>query len=442
MFRCPVFGYTNTVTEKTSTASAQKTYGMPSARVLDIRRTEVLSVEEQMRIITSGAAQIVPEADLKKKLERGVPLNIKLGVDPTSPDLHLGHAVPLRKMRQFQDLGHTVTLIIGNGTALIGDPSGKNSTRPQLSQEQVEANAQTYVNQAMKILDPEKTTIVHNADWILSLDLKGLLELCSKFTVARILERDDFTKRYQSQTPIALHEFLYPVMQAYDSTVIKADVEMGGTDQLFNLLAGRELMEKMGMEPQVALTMPLLEGTDGVRKMSKSYGNYIGLTDEPADMFGKTMSIPDEMIAKYYRLASSKTPEEVDAIEAALADGSADPYELKRALGRDLCDTYHGAGEEAQAEFDRVFKESQLPEDIAVVSVDLTPNDEGLIYLPGVLKEAGLAPSAGEARRLIDGGGVKIDQKPVAPKSYNIDPALLHAGCVLQVGKRKYARLA
>ena len=296
----------------------------------------------------------------------------------------------------------------------------------------------------MKILDPEKTTIVHNADWILSLDLKGLLELCSKFTVARILERDDFTKRYQSQTPIALHEFLYPVMQAYDSTVIKADVEMGGTDQLFNLLAGRELMEKMGMEPQVALTMPLLEGTDGVRKMSKSYGNYIGLTDEPADMFGKTMSIPDEMIAKYYRLASSKTPEEVDAIEAALADGSADPYELKRALGRDLCDTYHGAGagEEAQAEFDRVFKESQLPEDIAAVSVDLTPNDEGLIYLPGVLKEAGLAPSAGEARRLIDGGGVKIDQKPVAPKTYNIDPALLHSGCVLQVGKRKYARLA
>ena len=403
----------------------------------------MLSVEEQMRIITSGAAQIVPEADLKKKLERGVPLNIKLGVDPTSPDLHLGHAVPLRKMRQFQDLGHTVTGIIGNGTALIGDPAGKNSTRPQLSQEQVEANAQTYVNQAMKILDPEKTTIVHNADWILSLDLKGLLELCSKFTVARILERDDFTKRYQSQTPIALHEFLYPVMQAYDSTVIKADVEMGGTDQLFNLLAGRELME-MGMEPQVALTMPLLEGTDGVRKMSKSYGNYIGLTDEPADMFGKTMSIPDEMIAKYYRLASSKTPEEVDAIEAALADGSADPYELKRALGRDLCDTYHGAGagEEAQAEFDRVFKESQLPEDIAVVSVDLTPNDEGLIYLPGVLKEAGLAPSAGEARRLIDGGGVKIDQKPVAPKTYNIDPALLHSGCVLQVGKRKYARLA
>ena len=212
----------------------------------------MLPVDEQMRIITSGTAKIVPEADLKKKLEKGEPLNIKLGVDPTSPDLHLGHAVPLRKMRQFQDLGHRVTLIIGNGTATIGDPSGKNTTRPQLSQEQVEANAETYVAQAMKILDPEKTTIVHNGDWMFPMGLKELLAVASKFTVARILERDDFTKRYQSQTPIALHEFLYPVMQAYDSVMINADVEMGGTDQLFNLLAGRELMEKMGMEPQVA----------------------------------------------------------------------------------------------------------------------------------------------------------------------------------------------
>ena len=403
----------------------------------------MLPVDEQMRIITSGTAQIVPEEGLRKKLERGVPLNIKLGVDPTSPDLHLGHAVPLRKMRQFQDLGHKVTLIIGNGTAMIGDPSGKNTTRPQLSQEQVEANAATYVEQAMKILDPEKTTIVHNGDWILSLDLKGMLELCSKFTVARILERDDFTKRYQSQTPIALHEFLYPVMQAYDSVMIKADVEMGGTDQLFNLLAGRELMEKMGMEPQVALTMPLLEGTDGVRKMSKSYGNYVGLTDEPADAFGKVMSIPDEMIGKYYRLASTLSVDEVDQIDAELAAGTADPYALKRALAENIVDAYHGAGagKAAAAEFDRVFKEDKLPEDIAEVHVELTPNDEGKVYLAGVLKEAGLAPSAGEARRLIDGGGVKIDQQPVAPKSYNVDPALLHAGAVLQVGKRKFARL-
>ena len=402
----------------------------------------MLSVDEQMRIITSGAAKIVPEADLRKKLEKGEPLNIKLGVDPTSPDLHLGHAVPLRKMRQFQDLGHNVTLIIGNGTALIGDPSGKNSTRPQLSQEQIEANAETYVSQAMKILDPEKTTIVHNGDWILSMDLAGLLQVCSKFTVARILERDDFTKRYQSQTPIALHEFLYPVMQAFDSVQIKADVEMGGTDQLFNLLAGRELMEKMGMEPQIALTMPLLEGTDGVRKMSKSYGNYIGLTDAPKDMFGKTMSIPDEMIGKYYRLASSLTPAEVDKIDAALADGSADPYELKRALGRDLCDTYHGAGagDEAQAEFDRVFKEGQLA-DFPEKHVELTVNDEGQIYLAGLLKDLGLSASAGQARRDIDGGGVKINGEAVAPKSYNIDPSALKLGDTLSVGKRKGFKL-
>ena len=404
----------------------------------------MLPVDEQMRIITSGAAKIVPESDLRRKLERGVPLNIKLGVDPTSPDLHLGHAVPLRKMRQLQDLGHKVTLIIGNGTALIGDPSGKNSTRPQLSQEQIEANAQTYVSQAMKILDPEKTTVVHNGDWILPMDLAELLRVASKFTVARILERDDFTKRYQSQTPIALHEFLYPVMQAYDSVQIKADVEMGGTDQLFNLLAGRELMEKMGMEPQVALTMPLLEGTDGVRKMSKSYGNYVGLTDEPDDMFGKLMSIPDEMIAKYYRLASTLPVDEVDAKEAALASGVADPYEEKKALARNICDLYHGAGagEAAQEEFLRVHREHNVPTDIPEVALEVKLNDDGLVYLPAVLVAAGLAPSAGQARRDIDGGGVRLNGEPVAPKGYNVDPALVKAGCVLQVGKRKFARLA
>ena len=404
----------------------------------------MLSVDEQMKVIASGAAQIVPEAELRKKLERGVPLNIKLGVDPTSPDLHLGHAVPLRKMRQFQDLGHQVTLIIGNGTALIGDPSGKNSTRPQLSQEQIEANAETYVNQAMKILDPEKTNVVHNGDWILSLDLKGMLELCSKFTVARILERDDFTKRYQSQTPIALHEFLYPVMQAFDSVQIKADVEMGGTDQLFNLLAGRELMEKMGMEPQIALTMPLLEGTDGVRKMSKSYGNYVGLTDEPADMYGKVMSIPDTMIGKYYRLASTLSVDEVDKIDVALADGSADPYELKRALAANICDLYHGtgAGEEAAAEFTRVHSKREMPEQIDEVCVEVETGDDGLVYLPRVLVAAGLSSSASQARRDIDGGGVRIDGEALPAKSYNVDPSLVKKGAILQVGKRHFARLA
>ena len=402
----------------------------------------MLSAEEQLRIIKSGAANIVPEEELLKKLKRGEPLNIKLGVDPTSPDLHLGHAVPLRKMRQFQDLGHRVTLIIGNGSALIGDPSGKNTTRPQLTQEQVEANAKTYVEQAFNVLDSKKTTVVYNADWILKLDLKGLLELCSKFTVARILERDDFTKRYQSHTPIALHEFLYPVMQAYDSVVIKADVEMGGNDQLFNLLAGRELMEKMGMEPQVALTMPLLEGTDGVLKMSKSYGNYVGLTDEPADMFGKVMSIPDELMPRYYRLASTLSVDEVDEIERALANDELHPNKAKRALARNIVALYHdeAAAEEAEAQFDRVFKQHEAPEEIPEFSADLTPNEDGKVYLAKLLHDAGMAPSIGEARRLIDGGGVKINGAAVPAKSYNVEPCELE-GATVQVGKRKFVKL-
>ncbi|MEN6429366.1 MAG: tyrosine--tRNA ligase, partial [Coriobacteriales bacterium] len=252
------------------------------------------TVAEQMHVIKSGIADLVPEADLRAKLERGRPLRVKLGVDPTAPDLHLGHAVPLRKLRQFQDLGHVVVLIIGDFTALIGDPSGRNTTRPALSREQIETNAQTYVAQAFKVLDPAKTELVRNSEWLAPLTFEDLLRLASKFTVARILERDDFQKRYREGIGISLHELLYPIAQAYDSVAIAADVELGGTDQLFNLLAGRELMEKLGVEPQVCLTLPLLEGTDGFQKMSKSYGNYIGLTEEPGEMFGKVMSIPDE----------------------------------------------------------------------------------------------------------------------------------------------------
>jgi len=404
----------------------------------------LLPVEEQMRVIASGTQQIVPESELRAKLERGVPLNIKLGVDPTSPDLHLGHAVPLRKMRQFQDLGHKVTLIIGNGTALIGDPSGRDSTRPPLTEEQVEANAQTYVEQAMKVLDPEKTTIVHNGEWLKPLDLGKMLGLMSKFNVARILEREDFHKRYEAQQSISLHEFIYPVLQAYDSVVVEADLEMGGNDQIFNLLAGRDLMRAEGMEPQVALTMPLLVGTDGTKKMSKSYGNYVGLTDEPADMYGKVMSISDELIGMYYRLCSTKDLDQIDAIDAQLADGTANPYELKRELARDIVALYHdeAAAEKAEAEFVKVHAKGGLPEDIDEVSVDLTPNDQGLVYLARVLVDAGLCASMGDARRQIDGGGVKIDQAPVAPKSYNVEPNLLGSGTVLQVGKRKFARLA
>ena len=401
-----------------------------------------ITPEEQLHIIKSGTAQIVPESALLEKLKRGKQLNIKLGVDPTAPDIHLGHAVPLRKLRAFQDLGHRVTLIIGDGTALIGDPSGRNTTRPQLTREQIAANAQTYVDQAFKILDPEKTTLRYNSEWLLSMNLEGLLKVASKFSVARILERDDFHNRYTNNQSISLHEFLYPIMQAYDSVVIEADVELGGTDQLFNLLAGRELMEKMDMEPQVCLTLPLLEGTDGVRKMSKSYGNYIGLTDAPADMFGKVMSIPDEMMVKYYRLASTLPVDQIDAIEAGLANDELHPNRVKRDLARNIVAAYHGAdaAEAAEAEFDRVFKQHEIPEDIEEFAADLTPNEEGKVYLAKLLAEAGMASSVGDARRLIDGGGVKVNGEAVPAKAYNVEPELLR-DAVVQVGKRKFAKI-
>ena len=402
----------------------------------------MISPEEQFHIIRSGAAQIVPEKALMDKLKRGKPLNIKLGVDPTAPDIHLGHAVPLRKLRQFQDLGHQVTLIIGDGTALIGDPSGRNSTRPQLTREQIKENAQTYVDQAFKVLDPEKTTLRYNSEWILSLGMEDLLKIASNFTVARILERDDFHNRYTSELPISLHEFLYPIMQAYDSVVIKADVELGGTDQLFNLLAGRELMEKMGMEPQVCLTLPLLEGTDGVKKMSKSYGNYIGLTDAPNDMFGKVMSIPDELIVKYYRLASTVPVDQIDAIEKGLAADEIHPNRCKRDLAQNIVAAYYDeeAAKEAEAAFDRQFKQHEVPEDIPEYAADLTPNEEGTVYLAKLIADSGLTKSTGDARRMIDQGGVKINGEAVAAKAYNVAPESL-SGAVIQVGKRKFVRL-
>ena len=404
----------------------------------------MLSVDEQLKVILSGTMQVVPLEELKKKLEKGVPLNIKLGVDPTSPDLHLGHAVPLRKMRQFQDLGHRVTLIIGNGTALIGDPSGRDSTRPPLTEEQVEANAKTYVEQAMKVLDPEKTTIVHNGEGLKPLALSKMLELMSQFNVARILEREDFHNRYTNGLSISLHEFIYPVLQAYDSVVIEADLEMGGNDQIFNLLAGRDLMRAKGMEPQVALTVPLLVGLDGHKKMSKSYGNYVGLTDAPNDMYGKIMSIADEIVPMYFRLCSTLPVDEVDAIDAAFEDGSADPYKFKRQLARNIVDLYHGegAGVAAEAAFDAQFKKNEVPDDVKEFPMSLvTTNDEGKVYLAKLLADLEICKSAGEGRRLIDGGGVKVNGEAVAPKSYNVDPALFSAGTTVQSGKKRWARL-
>lgn len=396
-------------------------------------------VASQLAIVHSGAAAIVPSGSLESKLELGRPLRIKLGVDPTAPDLHLGHAVPLRKLRQFQDLGHTVVLIIGDYTALIGDPSGRSSTRPALTREEIEENAHTYVDQARKILDADRIELRRNSEWLGELDFAGILRYASLFTVARTLERDDFAKRYAAQQSIALHELLYPVMQAYDSVAIEADVELGGTDQLFNLLAGRELMEKLGMEPQVCLTLPLLEGTDGVQKMSKSYGNYVGLTDEPAEMFGKVMSVPDELMEKYYRLCTPVDPTEIGRLVAGVADGSEHPNLVKRRLAREVVTLYHSADSaiEAEAAFDRIFKQHELPEDVPEVSVALGSD----IYLPGLLKDLGLVGSASEGRRALDQGGVRIDGRPASAGVYEV-PADAVAGHVVQVGKRRFARVS
>ena len=396
------------------------------------------ATDDIIHVIDSGTADIVPLADLRKKLESGRTLRIKLGVDPTAPDLHLGHAVPLRKLRQFQDLGHQVVLIIGDFTALIGDPSGRSTTRPALTREQIDANATTYIEQAYKILDPARTEMRRNSEWLGKLDFEGVLRLSSQFTVARILERDDFQKRYREGVGISLHELLYPMAQAYDSVAIEADVELGGTDQLFNLLAGRELMEKSGMEPQVCLTLPLLEGTDGVQKMSKSYGNYIGLTDPPAEMFGKAMSIPDELMVKYYRLCTPLHVDEVDGIETGLADGSLHPNQIKRRLAREIVALYHGEAEahEAEAAFDRVFKQHDIPTDVTEVTLSLAEE----VHIPALLKDLGLVVSNAEGRRMIDQGAVKLDGESLLQGVYDM-PGQAIAGRVVQVGKRRYARV-
>lgn len=372
-----------------------------------------------------------------KKLDTGVTLTIKLGVDPTAPDLHLGHAVPLRKLRQFQDLGHRVVLIIGDFTALIGDPSGRSATRPPLTPEQVEANATTYIEQAFKILDPERTEMRRNSEWLAPLGFEELLRLTSRFTVARIMERDDFAKRFREGVGISLHELLYPVAQAYDSVAIEADVELGGTDQLFNLLAGRELMEKMELEPQVCLTLPLLEGTDGVQKMSKSYGNYIGLTDAAEDMFGKVMSIPDELMAKYYRLCTALPVDEIDALESGLEEGTLHPNAIKRRLASEIVTLYHSAEDavSAEAAFDRVFKQHEAPEDVERVMVEMGET----VHLPALLTDLGLVASNSEGRRMIDQGAVRIEGEALEPGAYDL-PSDAVEGRVMQVGKRRFAR--
>ena len=395
------------------------------------------SSQEQLAELRRGADEILLEADLAKKLARGQPLKVKAGFDPTAPDLHLGHTVLINKMRHFQDLGHEVIFLIGDFTGMIGDPSGKNATRPRLSPEEIAANARTYEQQIYKILDPKRTRIDFNSRWMGAMNAAGMIELAARSTVARMLEREDFAKRYRQNQPISIHEFLYPLVQGYDSVALKADVELGGTDQKFNLLVGRQLQEQYGQEPQVVMTMPLLEGLDGVQKMSKSLGNYVGITDAPAEMFGKLMSISDTLMWRYYELLSLQSAAEIASLRSAAAGGR-NPRDIKLALAHEIVARFQGAAaaEAAQSEFIARFQRGDLPRDLPLTTVRVTADSE---KLANILKEAQLSASASAAYRDIEAGAVRIGGERVTDKSMTVQAD--GAELILQVGKRKYARI-
>lgn len=395
-------------------------------------------------IIKYGTAEIISEEDLQGKLkkseEEGRPLRVKLGLDPTAPHIHLGFAVVLRKLRQFQDLGHEVHLIIGDFTARIGDPTGKSESRKMLTHNEIEENARTYKEQLSVILDPEKTVVSYNSTWLAPLKFEDIISLTSRFTVARILERDDFEKRLKGGRPIGLHEILYPVMQAYDSVAVRADVELGGTDQVFNILAGRELQREFGQEPQVALLMPILVGLDGVNKMSKSLGNYVGITDPPADMFGKLMSIPDEIILDYFRLATGLSREEVADIEEGLKAGRLHPMDAKKKMAFEVVRLYHSEelAQWAQAQFETVVQNKGLPERIPRVNLSESDLSNGRIWVVNLLVLANLAESKRDARRLIAQGGVSLDGEKVSTPDLDLK---IRDGMVLKVGSKNFAQV-
>ena len=399
----------------------------------------MISAAEQFRLISHGVADLLPEDEFKKKLEKAVatntPLIVKLGLDPTAPDIHLGHTVVLRKLKLFQDFGHKVIILIGDFTARIGDPTGKSVTRPPLTEEQVITNAKTYQEQIFKVLDPEKTEVRFNSEWLSKLDFADVLKLASKYTVARMLERDDFHKRYTEGRPISIHEFMYPLMQGYDSIALKADVEFGGTDQTFNLLMGRHLQGEEGMPEQTIITMPILEGLDGVQKMSKSLGNYIGISEAPSEMYGKAMSIPDELMMRYFMLVTDMSIEEQEQLTKDLESGAAHPRDVKMKLAHTIVRLYHGeeAANFGQEEFVRVFQKHAMPTDIPEYKVAIT--DEA-VFVPQLLSDAGLTASNGEARRSIKAGAFKIDGEKC-----NEEHIVLKDGMVLQVGKRKFIKI-
>ena len=399
-----------------------------------------MTIDEQLEYLRKGTVDIIPERELRAKLERsaktGKPLRVKLGVDPTAPDIHLGHTVVIRKLRAFQELGHTVIFLIGDFTGLIGDPSGNSATRPQLTRDEINANAETYKQQIFKLLDPAKTELRFNSEWMDKLGSDGFIRLASHVTVKQILERDDFAKRLTDEKPIALHELLYPLTQAYDSVALNADVELGGTDQKFNLLMGRNLQREYEQEAQVAVIMPLLEGTDGVQKMSKSLGNYIGINEPPSEIFGKVMSISDDLMWRYYELLTDATSGDIAAMRNGAEVGERNPRDLKVELARRVITDFHSAAEaqRAEEEFNRVHRNKETPEEVETVTIKAGPHK-----LPRVLVFAGLAASMAEARRLIEQGGVRVDGERCTSPDYVVDLSKGHP-VNLQVGKRRFVK--
>lgn len=393
-------------------------------------------VNKQLDILLSGVTEVLSVEELEAKLKRGKPLKIKAGFDPTAPDLHLGHSVLLNKLKQFQDFDHEVTFLIGDFTALIGDPSGQNSTRPPLLEQQIQDNVKTYCDQVFKILDPKKTKIAYNSKWLASLGTEGLIRLASKMTVARMLERDDFSKRYVANQPISIHEFLYPLLQGYDSVEMKADVELGGTDQIFNLLVGRQLQKDQGQEAQVVLTMPLLEGTDGQKKMSKSYNNFIAIFDPPKEMFGKILSISDELMWRYYELLSFEPFEKIQNLKKEVEAGNAHPKQIKVDLAKKIVSRFHGkdAADKAEKEFEEIFVKKGLPDQIEEFEI---PFKKGLGLLQ-MMTGSGLTKSNGEARRLVEQGGVKLNQEKVINPKHVFEKK---GTFLIQAGKRRFMNI-
>ncbi len=401
-------------------------------------------VEEQLKLLRKGAVEIIQEEDLVRKLERSIkenkPLTVKAGFDPTAPDIHLGHTVLLRKMKHFQELGHRVVFLIGDFTGLIGDPSGRSTTRPAMTREEINKNAETYKQQVFKILDPQKTVVDFNSRWLGALTSFDVIKLASKYTVARLLERDDFTKRFKAGLPISVHELLYPLMQAYDSVALQADVELGGTDQKFNLLVGREIQREYGQEPQVILTMPLLEGLDGVEKMSKSLGNYVGINEPPQEMFGKLMSISDELMYRYYELLTDVPTDQIETWKQQAREGNVNPRDLKAQLARMIVADFWGEEEarKASEEFDRIFKHKEIPEEMEEKIVKVN-KETPKVELVETMFNLGLVPSRGEAKRLIRQGGVYLDGQRVESIDYQLDANKPEQ--ILKIGKRKFYRL-